>query len=244
MKLPLWQLLMEKGLASSRKEAEALVLAGKVVVEDQRASKPGNLIQNHSKIRLKGSSKYVSRAGEKLEKAIKAWKLEDQVCGSYCLDIGSSTGGFTDCLLQFEANLVVAVDVGTNQLAWSIRTDKRVISLEKTDIRKFQLPPNKGPFDFIVTDVSFISLCTIASKIKELMSDSTICLLLIKPQFELPKEDVQKGGIVENEQLHQKAIQKVEECFEEIGISMIDHMASPVKGRFGNQEFVGMFKLK
>ena len=244
MKKPLWQLLIKRGLASSRKEAEALVMAGKVVVNEQRADKAGNSYSTEVELRVKTKSKYVSRAGEKLETGIVHWGLESWVEDSNCLDVGSSTGGFTDCLISYGAKKIWAVDVGTNQMDWALRTHSKVNLFEKTDIRKFKRPHPEVLFNLVVCDISFISLTAVASSIASFFSEHTIGLLLVKPQFELPKDRVSEGGIVESPELQQEAIEKVKGAFLKFDIEMQEVVASSVQGRYGNQEYIALFRKK
>lgn len=243
VKSSVWQRVIEEGFAQSRKEAEALILAGKVVLNDQRVEKPGQPCKANDSLRLKKGKQYVSRSADKLRHAIQCWKLGSQIKGVTCIDVGASTGGFTQVLLDYGAAKVFALDVGTNQLAWQIRNDSRVESIEKMDFRKFSMGDyGIESLDFVVADISFISLTTLASHFAALFSADTIGLILIKPQFELPKEDVPKGGVIRESSLHERAISRVRSGFESVGLRLRYVEKAAVKGKTGNQEFVGFFQ--
>lgn len=230
------ELLVERHLARDRKEAEALVLAGRVLANDQRVEKPGAKISVEVELRIKGDvSKFVSRAGDKLEGAINDFRLSHEFKNAVVLDVGSSTGGFTDCVLQHGASRVYAVDVGTNQLAWKLRNDDRVIVSEKTDIKDFK-PNTQILFDFILCDVSFTSLSFIAPALLHLGTHSTRYLLLIKPQFEAKRELVSEGGIIRDEIQRLEIIQKTKDDLEKAGFTVMGNLDSRLKGRSGNLE--------
>ena len=235
-KQALSKILCDKGLCKDSKEAQALIMAGKVVVNDQRASKAGELVSLDADIRIKGRAQYVSRGGFKLKGAIEDFSLIEHIKGATCLDVGASTGGFTDCLIQQGAAKVFALDVGTNQLAWSIRQDPRVVSIEKTDIRKIE-----GPIDpnisIVVADISFNSLTRLIDPILNAVPKKGVHFaLLIKPQFELSSTEVGEGGIVESPELRKKAVTKVLAAMEERGLKNLKYKDCQLKGRYGNQE--------
>ena len=228
-------MLLERGLVESEKQARSFVMAGKVIAGERRGDKPGELYSEDIVIRLKKTSSYVSRAGEKLASAIRLFDLQSEFKDKICLDIGASTGGFTDCLLQNNVKTVYSVDVGTNQLDWKLRNNPKVISFEKTDIRKFEKDP-KISFDWIVADVSFISLLTIAEKIKSISSDQTKLLLMIKPQFETLKADIPEGGVIKNQDALEVTWTRVKCGFEGLGFEVLGIANSALTGRYGNQE--------
>jgi len=212
-------------------------MAGKVVVADQRVDKVGQLVDREAPIRIKDDgSRYVSRGGDKLASALEQLGLWSMLKGAAVLDVGASTGGFTDCCLQAGARSVIALDVGTGQLAWELRSDPRVISLEKTDLRDFD-PSAYPPIDLVVADVSFNSLARLASGFRSAAPrPGTIFLLLVKPQFELEREDVPLGGIVVDPASRQRALDKVIDALIHEGLIVISTVESGVSGRKGNQE--------
>ncbi len=230
-------IVVEKGLAPSRQRARALIMAGKVLVDTQRIDKPGTAVSENSEITIKGNDlAYVSRGGLKLESALNALKLN--VSGLVCLDVGASTGGFTDCLLQHGARKVYAVDVGYGQLAWQLRQDDRVISIERTNIRHMaedQLPES---VDLITIDASFISLKIIIPPAIKFLKDNGQILALIKPQFEVGKGKVGKGGVVKDKQLHLEVIDDLKRFFEAQGFHCGEVVPSAILGPKGNQEYV------
>lgn len=230
------QAVLEAGLAGDLKEAQALILSGKIVVDDQRVDKVGILVSREAVVRRKGgdSSPYVSRAGGKLASAIQAFGLAEKFAGAVVLDVGASTGGFTDCALQHGAKIVVALDVGTNQLHWSLRQDPRVVSLEQTHIEGYQA---SEVFDWIVVDVSFISLARLVPSLCAVSKQGhSQFLLMVKPQFELAREEVEQGGVVRSEVLRQKAVGLVVAALAKQGAEVLGQCDSEVKGRRGNQE--------
>jgi 23S rRNA (cytidine1920-2'-O)/16S rRNA (cytidine1409-2'-O)-methyltransferase len=229
-------LLIEKGLVSSRQRGRALIMAGKVFVNDQRIDKPGVLVAKDDDIVLKGTDiPYVGRGGLKLEEALKSFKIK--VNGLVCLDVGASTGGFTDCLLQHGADCVFAVDVGYGQLDWKLRQDPRVVVIERTNIRNISADILPQLVDLITIDVSFISLkIVVPSVIKFLKQDSGI-IALIKPQFEVGKGKVGKGGVVRDSNLHNEVIKDLSEFFTKTGLRCESVIPSPILGPKGNKEF-------
>lgn len=231
------KLLVEKGLADDPASAARLIMAGKVVVGDQRVDKPGFLVDRELPIRVKGDgSRYVSRGGDKLASALEQLGLWSFLTGANVLDVGASTGGFTDCCLQAGAKSVIALDVGTGQLAWELRSDSRVISLEKTDLRDFD-PSTFHPIDFVVADVSFNSLARLAPEFRRVAPrPETMFLLLVKPQFELGREEVPLGGIITDPLMRQKALEQVKEALVREGLQVISTVESGISGRKGNQE--------
>lgn len=237
-KLRLDALLVERGLAESREKAQALVLAGLVVVGDHRAAKPGQKVDPACELRLKGEvNPYVSRGGLKLRAALDAFDV--RVDGVTCVDVGASTGGFTDCLLQAGARRVYAVDVGYGQLAWKLREDARVVSLERQNIR--DLPREWVPevVGLVVGDASFISLGLILPKVKELLEPGGHAVVLVKPQFEVGRGQVGKGGVVRDPALRQAAVQQVASAATDLGFTVLGVVESPVTGaKKGNVEYL------
>ena len=238
MKLRLDKLLVDRGLAASRERAQALILAGKVLVNDQKLDKAGSQVEAQVAVRLLGADlKYVSRGGLKLERALEHWQID--VGGKICLDVGASTGGFTDCLLQRGAAKVYAIDVGTNQLAWRLRTDPRVISMEKTNIRDITRKEVPEPIELIVCDASFIGLRTALPAALTLAAPSAHLVALIKPQFEVGKGRVGKGGIVREPELHQEVCATISEWLAaQPGWRVLGVTDSPIEGAEGNKEFL------
>lgn len=238
MKIRLDQLMVNNNLAPSREKAKAMILANNVLVDNVPALKPGELVKENSIIKLRGESlKYVSRAGEKLAKGLTAFNLT--VKNLVCLDIGASTGGFTDCLLQNHAKKVYAVDVGTNQLAWKLRNNPQVVSLEKTNFRyvtKALFAPDE--IEFVCCDVSFISLDKIIPSLKDILLLNHYAFFLIKPQFESTKEDVKKGKI-NHKATHYDVIKKIFTLGLNNGFSVINCDYSPILGnKKKNIEFI------
>ncbi|MBP7951604.1 MAG: TlyA family RNA methyltransferase [Verrucomicrobiales bacterium] len=232
------QALMARGLCESREQARRLILAGEVVVNDRLVDKPATPVSDGDRLDLKVKPRFVSRGGLKLEGALLTFGVDPE--GWICLDIGASTGGFTDCLLQSGAARVHAFDVGTNQLAWKLRNDARVVSREKFNVRHLQPSDVNEPIDLAVFDVSFISLTLVLPPVFRLLHPQRgqiICL--IKPQFELGREDVGKGGIVRDPALHLRAVEKIRLFIEEHTLLRWRAvMESPVKGTDGNTEFL------
>ncbi len=235
------KLLFEKGFVESREKAQRLIMSGVVYVNNEKIDKAGTKVKENSKIFIKQKMPYVSRGGFKLEKGLKVFKpdIKDKIC----IDIGSSTGGFTDCLIQNKVKKVYAVDVGTNQLHEKLRKNPKVVSLEKTNAR--YLTENEIPekIEFFVSDVSFISVLKILPNLCSLIKENAKGIVLIKPQFELSKEDV-KGGVVKEPDLHKKAIEKVIKGLEESCYEVIDLDFSETWGPEGNIEFLCYLKKK
>jgi len=236
-KIRLDQLLVQKCLAESREKARALVMSGVVEVEGTRVDKPGRLFPQSVSIVLKSKGHpYVSRGGKKLEAALKHFAVD--VNGKTLLDVGASTGGFTDCLLRHGALRIIALDVGYGQLDWKLRQDPRVEVLEKTNIR-FLMPKDlEGPIHGAVIDVSFISLKKVVPKVSDLLSDPAFIIALIKPQFEVGKGQVGKGGVVRDPRLHQEVVEDLSTFFLDTGWTVQGHIPSPILGPKGNREFL------
>ncbi|MCQ2367047.1 MAG: TlyA family RNA methyltransferase [Akkermansia sp.] len=234
-------LVVSRGLCDSREQAQRLILAGEVSVKDQVVTKPGTKVDDSLPIAVKNKPRYVSRGGLKLEGALKAFPVS--VEGKVCLDIGSSTGGFTDCLLQNGAQRVHAVDVGTNQLVWKLRTDPRVVVKEQFNAR-YMTPGDLGEkVQLIVSDVSFISLTKILPAAYACLQDGGDLLVLIKPQFELQPEDIGPGGIVRDPALHRRAVDKIHDfVVNELHREWMGVADSPIKGMEGNTEFLAWLR--
>ena len=230
-------LMVEKGLEQSRERAKALIMSGIVYVGGQKAESPGQSYPEDSEIEVRGKKlPFVSRGGLKLQKAIEYFGIDPK--DKVVIDIGASTGGFTDCLLQHGAKKVYAVDVGYGQLAWSIRTDPRVVCMERCNIR-YVTPEQIGePLDMAVTDVSFISLKLVLPVAKSLMHGNGEAVALIKPQFEAGKEKVGKKGVVRDPKVHQEVIQEILDFSKGIGFGIKGLTFSPIKGPEGNIEFL------
>jgi len=230
--------VLEKGLTVSRQRARALIMEGKVLVNNQLTDKPGIQVSADDEIVIKGEDiPYVSRGGLKLEGALKAFEINPS--GLICLDVGASTGGFTDCLLQHGAKYVYSVDVGYGQLAWKLRQDPRVKPVERTNIRNMPADIIQHPIDLITIDVSFISLRIVLPAILKFMKENTAILALIKPQFEVGKGKVGKGGVVRDTALHEEVIRSLWDFFNEInGLSCKSVIPSPILGPKGNKEFI------
>lgn len=231
-------LLTEKGLQESRQRAQAAIMSGIVYVNDQKVDKPGTPVDPDARIEVRGSTlRYVSRGGLKLEKAMAAWPicLEDTVC----MDVGASTGGFTDCMLQNGARKVYAVDVGYGQLAWSLRSDERVVCLERTNARylNHEIIPEEP--DFSSVDVSFISLKLILPAIAAVLREGGHVVCLIKPQFEAGREKVGKKGVVRDPAVHLEVLENFLDHAKESGFTVLDLTFSPIRGPEGNIEYLG-----
>ena len=238
MKERLDVLLVEQGFAASREKAKAIIMAGSVFVNGQREDKAGTTFDPaKSTIEVKGHTlKYVSRGGLKLEKAMNQFSisLENKVC----MDIGASTGGFTDCMLQNGAVKVYSVDVGHGQLAWSLRNDERVVCMEKTNFRYLTREDIQDDLDFASVDVSFISLSKILLPARKLLKDGGQMVCLIKPQFEAGKDKVGKKGVVREKSVHQEVIEKIYNLTEILGFQVLGLEYSPIKGPEGNIEYL------
>jgi 23S rRNA (cytidine1920-2'-O)/16S rRNA (cytidine1409-2'-O)-methyltransferase len=240
LKKRLDQLLTEKGLAVDLKKAQALIGAGQVLVNTRTDYKAGSLVPADSEIRLrKKKSAFVSRGGEKLAGGLRQLGIDP--AGWICADIGSSTGGFTDCLLQRKAARVYAVDVGYGLLAWKLRQDERVVLHERTNARYLTCQHVPEPLDLAVLDASFISLQTLLPPLVPLFGPKVRILALVKPQFELTQDKVGAGGVVREKVLHQEAIASVKQCARKIGLHCQGEAASAICGAKGNQEFLLYF---
>lgn len=230
-------LVFESGLAESRQRAQTLIMAGAILVNDAPVDKPGAMVPEDARIQRKGEAlPFVSRGGFKLEKALDVLNLDVQ--NAVCLDVGASTGGFTDCLLQRGAARVYAVDVGYGQLDWKLRQDSRVIPIERTNVRYISDDLLPEPFDLITIDVSFISLKIVVPAIRKFLKPDGRILALIKPQFEVGKGQVGKGGVVKDPTLHQTVIDDLSEFFRNHGLNVGPVIPSPILGPKGNREFI------
>ena len=230
-------LLFEKGLAPSREKAKTMIMAGNVYVDNQKFDKPGDTVNEDAVIEVRGSTlKYVSRGGLKLEKAMQLFPitLDEKIC----MDVGASTGGFTDCMLQNGASRVYSVDVGYGQLAWQLRQDPRVVNLERTNARYLTREQIPEEIDFFSVDVSFISLKIILPAVRPLLKDGGQAVCLIKPQFEAGREKVGKKGVVRDKKVHEEVVQTICEFVLENGYSVLGLTFSPVKGPEGNIEYL------
>lgn len=230
-------LLVNRGLAPSREKAKAMIMEGNVFVKKEREDKAGSMFDVEAEIEIKGNTlKYVSRGGLKLEKAMMRFGIS--LDGKVCMDIGASTGGFTDCMLQNGAKLVYAVDVGYGQFAWKLRQDARVVCMEKTNIR-YVTPADIGAaLDFASVDVSFISLTKVLGPARELLAPDGEMVCLIKPQFEAGREKVGKKGVVREKSVHEEVIHKVIDFALEQGFCILHLEYSPIKGPEGNIEYL------
>lgn len=230
-------LLVQRALQESRQKAQATIMSGQVFVNGQRVDKPGAPVAEDADIEVRGSLRYVSRGGLKLEKAMALWPVH--LDGTVCMDIGASTGGFTDCMLQNGASKVYAVDVGYGQLAWKLRSDPRVVCLERTNARylSHELIPEEP--DFSSVDVSFISLKLILPAIASVLREGGQVVCLIKPQFEAGKEKVGKKGVVRDPSVHQEVLENFLIHAKESGFTVIDLTYSPIRGPEGNIEYLG-----
>jgi 23S rRNA (cytidine1920-2'-O)/16S rRNA (cytidine1409-2'-O)-methyltransferase len=238
------KLLVERGLALSRTKAQALVMAGVVLVNDQRVSKPSEMCSVDALIRVKGAddpaSRYVGRGGLKMEAALKAFKLD--VTGLVCLDVGASTGGFTDCLLQHGASRVVAIDVGHNQLDWRLRNDARVEVREGVNARYLKPEDFEEKFALAVMDVSFISATKVMPAVIGLLTEDARLVTLIKPQFEVGRGEVGRGGIVSDPLKHARVVEEVNQAARALGLTLRGVIESPVRGADGNLEFLALYE--
>lgn len=237
MKERLDVLLVNRGLAPSREKAKTMIMEGNVFVENQREDKAGSMFDVESAIEIKGNTlKYVSRGGLKLEKAMTHFGIT--LDGKICMDIGASTGGFTDCMLQNGASKVYAVDVGYGQFAWKLRQDSRVVCMEKTNIRYVTPQDIEDALDFASVDVSFISLTKVLGPARDLLKDGGEMVCLIKPQFEAGREKVGKKGVVREKSVHEEVIVKVIDFAIEQGFYIKNLEYSPIKGPEGNIEYL------
>ncbi len=233
--------IFEHGFSESREKAKALIMAGVVYINNQKADKAGMTVKPDDTVEVRSNPlKYVSRGGLKLEKAVTQFSLS--LDGKICADIGASTGGFTDCMLQNGAKKVYAIDVGYGQLAWSLRTDERVVNLERTNFRyvtKEQIPDE---LDFASVDVSFISLSIIAPVMHSLMKENATAVCLIKPQFEAGREKVGKKGVVRDKSVHIEVVERICQMFNDVGFCIKGLDFSPIKGPEGNIEYLAYIK--
>jgi len=229
--------MVDKGWVKSRQRAKALIMAGKVLVNACPVDKPGTLIADDANVIIRQADHpFVSRGGLKLEKALKT--IPVSVDGLTCLDIGASTGGFTDCLLQSGADKVYAVDVGYGQFDWSLRQDPRVVVIERTNIRHMPYEKINEKVDVVVADTSFISLKIVIPSAEKFMRDDTLVLALIKPQFEAGKKNIGKGGVVRDPEIRKKVIKELKAFFTQRGYQINQVVPSPVSGPKGNKEYI------
>lgn len=241
-KIRLDQIVYDLGLAPSRERAKTTIMSGVVFVDGRREDKPGTQVSPDAKVEIRGDTlRYVSRGGLKLEKALSEFDID--VRGKRCIDCGASTGGFTDCLLQNGAEIVYAVDVGYGQLAWSLRSDERVISMERTNVR--YITPEQVPekLDIAVMDLSFISLKLVLPAVSLLLKDDASIVCLIKPQFEAGKEKVGKKGVVRDPEVHGEVLEDFVSSARGAGFSVAGLSFSPVKGPEGNIEYLGYLRM-
>jgi 23S rRNA (cytidine1920-2'-O)/16S rRNA (cytidine1409-2'-O)-methyltransferase len=229
-------LLVERGLAESRQRAQAMIMAGSVLVDDKPAEKAGTQVPADAEIRLRGEpNPYVSRGGLKLRGALDVFAVD--VAGLVAMDVGASTGGFTDCLLQAGAARVYAIDVGYGQLAWKLREDPRVVCIERTNIRHYDGAGIAEPIDIAVIDASFISLKLVIPEVVKLVRAGALILALVKPQFEVGKGEVGKNGVVKDPALHERVLAEAETFCRVLGLAVLDRCTSPITGPAGNREF-------
>lgn len=229
--------MVDKGLVQSRERARALILAGGVLVDGRIIDKAGEMVDASAEISLKGKDiPYVSRGGLKLEKALDEFNID--VAGKAAMDVGASTGGFTDCLLQLGAKRVYAIDVGYGQLDLKLRNDPRVVNIERQNIRYLERAKIPEPVDIATIDASFISLTKVIPKVLEFIKGNGELIALIKPQFEVGKGEVGKGGVVRDEAKQMAVVEKIKGFCEEIGLTVIGVVESPVLGPKGNREFL------
>ena len=229
--------LVNRGLAESRERAKSYIMEGIVYVDNQKALKAGDKVKDGMHIEIRGQTlRYVSRGGLKLEKAIDVFgiDLKDKIC----VDVGASTGGFTDCMLQNGAKKVYSIDVGYGQLAWKLRNDKRVVNIERTNVRYLDLNLIQDEIDFASIDVSFISLKLVLPVVYSFLSEKGNVAALIKPQFEAQREDVGKKGVIKDSEVHKKVIKKCLDIARELGFGILGLDFSPIKGPEGNIEFL------
>jgi 23S rRNA (cytidine1920-2'-O)/16S rRNA (cytidine1409-2'-O)-methyltransferase len=237
------RLLVDRGLAESRTKAQALVMAGLVLADEIRIEKPSQMVSVSASIRLKGESeeaKYASRAGLKLEHALQHFGVDP--AGWICIDIGSSTGGFTDCLLAHGASKIAAIDSGTNQMIWRLRNDSRVDLRENTNARTLSPAHFAEKFDLATIDVSFISVTKLLPVVVRLLKERGKIIVLIKPQFEVGKGEVGKGGIVREPEKHRLVVRDVDAAAEELELSVVGVTKSPILGAKGNAEFLALYE--
>ena len=228
--------IFDLGLTDSREKAKAFIMAGQVYVNGMKASKAGLTVTEKDTIEVRGTSEFVSRGGHKLKKAMNSFpiSLKDKIC----MDVGASTGGFTDCMLQNGASKVYSIDVGYGQLAWKLRSDDRVVNLERTNIRYVTDETVPDKIDFFSVDVSFISLTLVLPAVIKLLSENGEGVCLIKPQFEAGREKVGKKGVVRDKAVHSEVIEKIRSFAVETGFSVLGLDYSPIKGPEGNIEYL------
>ena len=240
------KLLVERGLAESRTKAQAMVMAGIVLANEQRVNKPSDQVAQDAELRIKGGdapeARYVGRGGVKLQAALSDFQID--VTGLSCLDVGASTGGFTDCLLQHGASRITAIDVGHNQIDWRLRTDPRVEVREGVNARYLKPSDFPSTFELIVMDVSFISVTKVLPAIVDLLSSTGKLIALIKPQFEVGRGEVGKGGIVRDPEKHARVVEEVNSAAESIGLEVQGVIESPIHGADGNLEFLALYKKR
>lgn len=237
------EILLKQGFSDTFKNAQALIMSGVVLVNDQRVEKPSELYSIEAKVRIKGENEkhqYVGRGGIKLKKALD----EFHICptGYVCLDVGSSTGGFTDCLLQNGAVKIVALDAGTNQIAWKLRNDPRIEVRENTNARYLKAEDFAEKFDLIVMDVSFISVTKIYPALISLLKNNGKIIVLVKPQFEVEKNNVELGGVIKNTETHNRVLTKVNQAAEKCRLKVVNIIDSPILGATGNKEFLVLYE--
>ena len=236
-------LLFEKGLAPSREKAKTMIMAGNVYVNNQKFDKPGDTVNEDAVIEVRGSTlKYVSRGGLKLEKAMELYgfKLDSKIC----MDVGASTGGFTDCMLQKGATKVYSIDVGYGQLAWKLRQDERVVNLERTNVRYITNEQVPDTVDFVSIDVSFISLGLVIPVLVPFLSDEAMMVCLVKPQFEAGKDKVGKHGVVRDPATHMEVLERAVGFAKNAGFGIVGLEFSPIKGPQGNIEYLMVLTRK
>ncbi len=230
------KILVERGLVSTRQQAISIILSGNVSVDGQLSDKAGRLVSADADVTIKAQMPYVSRGGLKLEAAIRTFNLN--ASEKVAIDIGASTGGFTDCLLQHGAKKVYAIDVGYGQLHWKLRNDKRVVNLEKIHILKFDWGLVKDPIDIATADLSFISVTKALPVLLDHLPQTAVIIVLVKPQFEVGRGEVGKGGIVRDMEKVKKAVNKVKEFAEGLGFKVKGLIPSPILGQKGNTEYL------
>jgi len=235
------KLVVKRGIVPSREKARRLILAGEVLVDDTPVDKPGALVSDDAEVRLRTPPKpYVGRGGEKLEGALETLGLD--VSGTHVLDVGASTGGFTDCLLQRGASEVTALDVGRGQLDWKLYSDERVHVVDEVNARYLDSESFPQPFELIVVDVSFISLTKVLPALVSVLKPGGHILMLVKPQFELSPDEIEAGGLVRDPKKHEKAISSIEKAVIALDLSTVACVPSQVTGATGNQEFFLLVK--
>jgi 23S rRNA (cytidine1920-2'-O)/16S rRNA (cytidine1409-2'-O)-methyltransferase len=236
VKLRLDELLIKKNLFESRTKAQAAIIAGLILADNQKIEKPGIKVEETAQIRVLGDAcPYVSRGGLKLEKALVDFKID--VNGLTAADIGAGTGGFTDCLLKHGAKKVYAIDVGYGQIDWKLRNDTRVVVMERKNARDLTAGDLNEKVDLAVMDVSFISILKILSAVRNILKDGGDVITLVKPQFEAGRDEVPKGGVIRNGNVHKKVLEKVKAGTQELGFKYLDEIQSPITGKDGNIEY-------